>query len=80
MYSVYNPLKLGNRFLKMFFSDLLFSRTHTLRTVFNIQPGEGSCLDGWLHKSFSFNVLNFVVLIYGFLLTTFRFVILLTLG
>ena len=64
----------------MFFPDLLFGRAHILRTVFNIQPGEGSCLVGWLHKNFSFNVLNFVVLIYGFLLTAFRFVILLTLG
>ena len=77
-YSVYSPLKLGIRFLKMFSPDLLFSRVHTLRTVFNIQPGERSCLDCWLHKNFSFSVLNFVALIYGFLLTTFRFVILLT--
>ena len=77
---IYNPLKPGSRFLKMFFPDLLFSRAHILRTVFNIQPGEGSCLDGWLHKNFSLNVLNFVVLTYGFLATTFRFVMLLTPG
>ena len=69
--------KIRQQIFKDVFPDLLFS---TLKIVLNIQPGEGSCLDGWLHKNFSFNVPNFVVLMYGFLLTTCRFAILLTLG
>ena len=35
-----------SRFLKIYFLDLLYSRAHIFRTLFNIQAGEGSCLDG----------------------------------
>ena len=40
-------------FLKIYFTDILFSRAHILRTLFIF----------WLDK-----VLNFLVLMYGFLL------------
>ena len=36
----------GSRFLKIYFLDLIFSRAHISRTLFNIQAGEGSSLDG----------------------------------
>ena len=36
----------GTRFLRIYFVDLLFGRAHILRTLSNIQAGEGSCLDG----------------------------------
>ena len=38
--------KFGSRFLKIYLLDLLSGRAHILRTLFNIQAGEGSCLDG----------------------------------
>ena len=35
----------GSRSLKIHFPDLLFTRARILGTLFNIQAGEGSCLD-----------------------------------
>ena len=35
----------GSRFLKIYISDLIFSRAHILRTLLNIQAGEGPWLD-----------------------------------
>ena len=36
----------GSRFLKICFLDLVFSTVHILRTLFDMQVGEGSYLEG----------------------------------
>ena len=53
---------LGIRILKDFL-DLLFSRAHILRTLFNIHADEGSCLDGAQQKKLRLKVL-LVLLLY----------------
>ena len=52
----------------IYFLDLLLSRTHTLKALFNIQAVEGSCLIGASQKISAPGFLIFLVLIYGFLL------------
>ena len=49
--------------------DLLCSMGHILRTLSSFQALEGSCLDGaCITENFSLEVLNVLILIYGFLL------------
>ena len=44
IFSVYHLLKPDSRFSQIYFLYLLFGRAHILRTLFNIQAGEGSYL------------------------------------
>ena len=59
----------GSRFLKIYLLELLFSRAHILRTLFNIQVGEGSYVDCASENiSLSRLLIRFLAFIHRFLL------------
>ena len=61
----------GSRFLKIYFLNLLLSRGHILRTLFNIQAGKGSCLDGVKENISASRFLIYWFLYMGFYCTVF---------